>query len=227
MSVFQLTGIALEAPATASAQQPHAPDGRAAAGMGGAGLESERPYLLRVALLRLRDRHLAEDAVQETLVAALRALPDFGARSSLRTWLVAILRNKINDLLACRGRWVLACELAGDAGDDAAAEQFFDDAGHWSQAMAAGSWGRPEPAMQQREFWQIFQRCLDELPPRSAEVFQARELLGESVAEICARLGISESNCAVLLHRARLRLRASLEQRWFAGKREPADAQFA
>src|SRR6267378_3268881 len=62
-------------------------------------VEGERPYLLRYAGLQLRDRHTAEDVVQETLLAALAGEASFGGRSNLRTWLTGILKHKIVDAI--------------------------------------------------------------------------------------------------------------------------------
>ncbi len=186
-------------------------------------LADERGYLRRVALKRLRDEHLAEDAVQDTLVAAMQAIGRFEGRASLRTWLVAILRNKINDLLG-RGQH----EISGmDASletpsDEDGSEEFYDERGGWHPGSAPHSWDDPAQAAQNRQFWQVLESCLAELPPRSAEVFRLREIQGESIADICKQLSISASNCSVVLFRARSHLRAALETRWFAASpRQP------
>lgn len=183
-------------------------------------LAGERGYLRRVALQRLRDDHLAEDAVQDTLLAAMQAIGSFEGRASLRTWLVAILRNKVNDLLGRSRRELPMGEVdPREDGDDEPGDEHFDDSGAWQAGAAPRSWGDPALAAQNHQFWQVLEACLAELPARSAEAFRLREIHGESTAEICARLGISPSNCAVMLFRARSHLRAALETRWFGGRR--------
>lgn len=181
---------------------------------------SERRYLYLYAMVRLRDPDLAEDAVQETMVAALEALPRFEGRSSLRTWLVTILRHKIADLLQQRGREA----TVGDDGDDYQTpdeklEALFQKNGQWQEATRPRAWNHPEAALEQREFWQIFESCLRVMPARIAEVFMLREILGEAIDAICKSLAITETNCSVMLYRARMRLRGCLEHNWFGGTR--------
>lgn len=181
-------------------------------------LETLRPDLLRFARLQLRDAAAAEDAVQETLLAALTGSHRFESRSSYKTWLIAILRNKIIDIIRGQSREISASSLADDeAGDDSLAETLFDQRGHWQAAAQPGRWADPDASMEQRQFWAVFEACLDHLPAKTARVFMMREILGFETDEICKEIGISSSNCWVVLHRARLALRACLESGWFAG----------
>lgn len=176
-------------------------------------LEPHLPYLYRFAFLQLRDPDLAQDAVQETLLAALKGRERFEGRSGLRTWLTAILKHKVADLLRARAREVPLdpADLTEDAGDD---DAFLLD-GHFRQAPA--DWGDPDRALEQQRFWEAFERCSAGLPERTAQIFALREIHGASVAEICEIHGITESNCWVLLHRARRSLRGCLERSWFRG----------
>ena len=181
-------------------------------------LEALRPDLLRFARLQLRDAAAAEDAVQETLLAALTGSHRFASRSSYKTWLIAILRNKIIDIIRGQSREIAASSLADDeAGDDLLTETLFDQRGHWQSAARPGRWADPDASMEQRQFWAVFEACLDHLPEKTARVFMMREVLGFETDEICKETGISSSNCWVVLHRARLGLRACLESGWFAG----------
>jgi len=181
-------------------------------------LEALRPDLLRFARLQLRDAAAAEDAVQETLLAALTGSHRFESRSSYKTWLIAILRNKIIDIIRGQSREIAASSLADDeAGDDLLTETLFDQRGHWQTAARPGRWADPDASMEQRQFWAVFEACLDHLPEKTARVFMMREVLGFETDEICKETGISSSNCWVVLHRARLGLRACLESGWFAG----------
>lgn len=175
-----------------------------------------RPDLLRFARLQLRNPELAEDVVQEALLAACADRNRFENRSSLKTWVFGILRHKIVDLLRSRGREVAASELAEDgAGDEALAETLFDVRGHWQPEATPGRWRDPEDSFAQAEFWAIFEACLDRLPEKTARVFSLREILGFETGEICDLTNCTPSHCGVLLHRARLSLRTCLAVRWF------------
>lgn len=179
-------------------------------------IEGHRPYLMRYALAQLRDARLAEEAVQEALVAALESVASFGGRSSLRTWLTSILRFKVIDLqrgaVTDRARLVLT-DFAADGDDESWLDEMFDASGHWRDAPQA--WSDPQAALEQRRFWEAFEGCLDRLPAAGGRVFFKREVLGEETQAICEAERITPSNCWVILHRARLSLRACLEKEWF------------
>ena len=181
-------------------------------------LNALRPDLLRFARLQLRDAGAAEDAVQETLLAALTGSHSFESRSSYKTWLISILRNKIIDIIRDQGREVSASSLADDeAGDEQLADTLFDRRGHWQAEARPGRWADPEASFEQKQFWAVFEACLDHLPAKAARVFMMREFLGLETDEICKETGMSTSNCWVVLHRARQGLRTCLDTRWFAG----------
>jgi RNA polymerase sigma-70 factor (ECF subfamily) len=181
-------------------------------------LNALRPDLLRFARLQLRDAGAAEDAVQETLLAALTGSHSFESRSSYKTWLISILRNKIIDIIRDQGREVSASSLADDeAGDEQLADTLFDRRGHWQAEARPGRWADPEASFEQKQFWAVFEACLDHLPAKAARVFMMREFLGLETEEICKETGMSTSNCWVVLHRARQGLRTCLDTRWFAG----------
>lgn len=193
-----------------SALRARAPVGGAAPAPALENLEQHLSYLFRFAMLRLRDPDLAQDAVQETLLAALKGGERFEGRAAVRSWLTAILKHKVADIQRARARETpLDVEdLADDADDDA----FLPD-GHWRQAPA--NWGDPDRALEQQRFREAFEACAAALPERMAQAFLRREIHGETVEEICTALGITPANCWVLLHRARNRLRDCLDRRWF------------
>jgi RNA polymerase sigma-70 factor, ECF subfamily len=175
-------------------------------------LESERPYLLRYAALQLRDRHTAEDAVQETLLAALAGEAGFAGRSNLRTWLTGILKHKIVDAIRRAARDTPASGAA--AQELAESEAFFQEDGHWVDAPAA--WDNPDSSLDQKQFFAALEACLAALPAKTAQAFMMREHLGFETDEICKELGVTPTHCWVLLYRARMALRQCLEINWFA-----------
>ncbi|MCK9285240.1 MAG: sigma-70 family RNA polymerase sigma factor [Rhodocyclaceae bacterium] len=173
-------------------------------------MEMLRPRLLRFAQLQLRSSAAAEDAVQETLLAAIEAQGQFNGAAAWSTWVFPILKNKIVDELRRRREPetdALPADDTTDSGDYFAAD------GHWMEMPTA--WAGPEQALEQSQFWAVFEACLNGLPPKPCQVFMMREFLGLETEEICKELAISASNCWVLLHRARLGLRECLSLRWF------------
>jgi RNA polymerase sigma-70 factor (ECF subfamily) len=179
-------------------------------------IEGHRPYLVRYALSQLRDQVLAEEAVQETLLAALEGIGKFDGRSTLRTWLTSILRFKVIDIqrrqVAERARVDIDAERFGEE-HEAWLDDMFDETGHWKSPPQA--WNDPEAALEQRRFWEVFERCLAGLPETAGRVFFKREVLGEDTPAICSSESITSSNCWVILHRARVALRNCLERSWF------------
>lgn len=172
---------------------------------------SHRPYLLRYARLQLASAAQAEDAVQETLLAAIEGAGRFAGRAALRTWLTGILKHKIIDQLRRSGR---EQPLAGDdAGETEAVEALFAADGHWRDFPR--DWGDPAATLENRRFWQAFELCLQRLPARTATVFKMREVMELSTDDICKAMDISATHCWVMLHRARLTLRECLRLTWF------------
>jgi len=171
-------------------------------------------YLYRYALLQLRDDAAAEDAVQETLLAALGAWERFSGQSTVRTWLTGILKHKILDIFRKRSKEPQFTTSSDDPEADLALleKSLFDANGHWLQAPSA--WNEPESNFARQRFWQIFLACLAQLAPAHAQAFQMRELDGLSTEQICKDMNISSTNCWVMLYRARLGLQQCLEQRW-------------
>jgi RNA polymerase sigma-70 factor, ECF subfamily len=173
--------------------------------------EEHRKYLQRYALFHLRDGALAEDAVQDTLIAALAQGHRFEGRSQLRTWLTAILKHKIIDLVRSRGRGLPANTLSLD--DDDSTDASFTSKGRWVDPPA--TWGLPDAALESQQFWRVYQECCRRMPERHALVFSMREVMDLSSEEICKKLDISSSNLHVILFRARLSLRSCMTKNWF------------
>lgn len=173
-----------------------------------------RSYLLRYAMLRLRDPALAEDVVQETLLAAFNGLSRFSGKSAYKTWLVGILKHKIVDVVRKRSR-DQSLFAAEETPESETAEEYFASDGHWREFPS--NWGNPEQSLEDKRFWEVFERCLEAMPMRAARAFMMREIMELSSDEICKELAITPTNLWVLLHRARLSLRGCLEAKWFDG----------
>lgn len=197
--------------------------GQNQAGQNQAGALSDPRYLAgirdemrRFAMRQLRNREEAEDVVQEALVGALRNADSFRGQAALRTWIFAILRNKLADIHRQRQRQHLpaAPEEIGDALDRGDNPGPFDRRGLWLETQRPSRWDHPETDMHDRQFLAIFDACLGRLPPQQARVFMMREVLELDTEEICAELGLTAGNVHVILHRARLGLRSCLEHKW-------------
>ncbi len=178
-------------------------------------LEPFRVDMLRFASVQLNDPHLAEDAVQEAMIGAMKNAHAFAGKAALKTWIFAILRHKIADILRKRQRLVTASSLQGSDEDEEDLDGLFDARGHWNPDDRPSHWGDPEQSARQQQFWQVFEVCLNHLPPNQSRAFMMREYLGLDSGEICTELGLSLSNLHVLLHRSRLRLQKCLELKWF------------
>jgi RNA polymerase sigma-70 factor (TIGR02943 family) len=166
--------------------------------------------MYRYALVRLSDPETAQDIVQEALVAALGAYERFEGKSSIKTWLIAILKRKIVDFYR-RAK----VNQQVDNFDDVTVgiERVFDGTGHW--AAVPNEWDiNPGKAYEQQEFIDILYRCIAKLPNRLAEIFMLREFEEMSTGQIRRQLEITESNTWVMLYRARMQLRKCLETNW-------------
>lgn len=188
-------------------------DSAPAAAPSAAELEQHRPYLLRYARLQLRAAEAAEDVVQETLLAALENKSGFAGRSQLRTWLTGILKHKIIDQIRRQAREA-PLPTGPDEDPDAAIDALFHADGHWKEMPA--DWGKPDEAFENKAFWEVLERCQERLPAKTARAFMLREVMELSTEEICKELAVTQTNCWVLLHRARLGLRECLEALWFS-----------
>jgi len=172
-----------------------------------------RDEMLRFAILQLRDATLAEDVVHEAIIAAL-APGKYSGSGSLKSWVFAILRNKIIDVIRQRSRH--PTELFVEDGADP--DNQFKQNGHWKKTQKPSDWGAPEKILASEQFWLVFKICLNELPENTARVFMMREHLGLELKEICQELDISDSNAWVIMHRARMQLRKCLEIHYMQGK---------
>jgi RNA polymerase sigma-70 factor (ECF subfamily) len=176
-------------------------------------VQQHHSSLMRLAMVYVRNRAVAEEIVQETWLGVLRGLERFERRSSLKTWIFRILVNTARTRFARENRSVPFSSL-GDGADDFAelsveADRFND--GHWSSPPRA--WSEiPETRVLSQEMCTVIDEAIAALPRTQAEVITLRDVGGWSSREVCVLLDISEANQRVLLHRARSKIRAALER---------------
>ena len=174
-----------------------------------------RRQMVKFATLQLSNGQHAEDAVQEALMGALKNAKSFGGRAALKTWVFAILKNKIADVLRQKQRMVEASSLLHEDEEGEDFSELFDRKGFWQSDEKPATWGNPQASLHQNQFWKVFELCLEALPGNQARVFMMKEFVELDSGEICNTVGITTSNLNVMLHRSRLRLRECLENTWF------------
>jgi RNA polymerase sigma-70 factor (ECF subfamily) len=181
-------------------------------------LEGLRPTLLKIARLQLRNDSWAEDVVSETILAALEGAAGFAGSSQLKTWVVGILKHKIVDQLRRGGREV-SVEAQIEAAGVESLDELYLPSGHKLDPPL--DWGDPEASLSRTQFFDVLQACVEKLPAAMGRIFMMREWLEYETEQICKELAITPTNCFVMLHRARMRLRECLELNWFAEERGP------
>ena len=174
-------------------------------------LDEHGDALYRYARSRVGRRELAEDLVQETFLAAVESREPFRSESTVRTWLIAILRRKIVDHYRRRSAAPDCESLSIRSSPDHAS--FFTADGKWQKVPSP--WKTPPDMLENRELWTAFSACLSKLPMPLARTFMLRELVGVDVDELRETLSMSAVNVRVQLHRARHLLRECLERNWF------------
>ena len=167
--------------------------------------------LFQYALKRVHHKQTAEDLVQDTLISALNSLDSFKGNSAERTWLIGILNHKITDHLRKAFREVTGTD------DSTVLEIFenqqFDQTGHWDRNITY--WNNPEESVQSKEFWQVTNECIKNLPENMATLFILREIDGMETDQLAEALELSKSNIWTSLSRTRMKMRDCLERHWF------------
>ena len=177
-------------------------------------LAEQRPYLMKVARLELRDEHQAEDCVSDVLTQAFEHRDKFRGDSSLRTWLTSILKNRCIDLLRKQWREQPLEETPSGEQDF---DNLFDETGHYAEMPSHVR--DPAELCQEEGFLVAVQNCIDRLPKRIGQVFVLREVIGSDTKELCKDLGLTTSNVWVQLYRARMMLRTCVEKTGFGHAR--------
>ncbi|KAF3999949.1 sigma-70 family RNA polymerase sigma factor [Glaciimonas immobilis] len=178
-------------------------------------LNALRTPLLRFAHLQLRNTSLAEDAVSETILAVMEHPDRFHQQSSLKTYVIGILKHKLIDQLRRGKREMRLTDDPYDERSDAAmVEALFDSKDHAIGVQP--DWGDPVQTLERKEFFDVLQLCIDKLPAKTGRIFMMREWLEMDTDAICKELDITSANAWVMLYRARTRLRECLQISWFA-----------
>ncbi len=171
--------------------------------------------MLRIAMLYVSSRAVAEEVVQETWLAVFTGLERFEERSSLKTWLFRILTNKAKTRGQREGRTIPFSSLASDGDEDEPAvdvDRFLGPGHRYEDHWAAPPRSVPEERLLAAEARERIDAAIAALPPNQRAVITLRDVEGCSAEEACSVLGVSETNQRVLLHRARSKVRAALEQ---------------
>ncbi len=166
--------------------------------------------LYRYALTRVRDKEIAEDLLQETLLAAIKGQQSYSGKASESTWLVGILKHKIIDYFRKISRDKTTEFIDSELNNDV---EYFDQQGHWQ--IDFSSWSKPDKSFEQQAFLQVLDKCLELLPERMAQLFMLREFEDMDSDELCQLMGISSrNNLWVMLSRVRQQLRHCLDLKW-------------
>jgi RNA polymerase sigma-70 factor (ECF subfamily) len=171
-----------------------------------------RQRLVRHARLSVSDEGLAEDLVQETLVAVVEQFSKHRGEATLRTWATAILKNKVADWYRSPDRRRIVELTTTDESLEETVDALYRADGRYVGPVPG--WQQPENREEQRQMMTVLERCLGDLPRQTGRVFMMREWLGFETGEICQRLGLSADNCRTILHRARTALRVCMQHRW-------------
>jgi RNA polymerase sigma-70 factor (ECF subfamily) len=187
------------------------------------------PTLLRVAMTHVPSHAVAEEVVQETWIGVMRGVHRYEGRSPLKSWIIGILKNTAKTRGERERRTVPFSSVAVNEADDGPIlepERFFPSdhsryPGHW--AMGPTAWPVPEEGLLAGETREVIEGAIRELPPAQRAVISLRDVEGWPSHEVCEALEVSEGNQRVLLHRARTKVRAALED--YFGAVEPTVTQ--
>ncbi len=168
-------------------------------------------YLYSYVCTRIDDKELARDLVQETFLAALEGWEKFERRSSEKTWLTAILKNKLYDVYRKKSNNLLKQNIPINVSNIA---EFFEESGHWKEGLYPESFGIEEVALENKELDGILNSCMNKLPLLWKSVFTMKHVDEETSETICAQLKLTSSNFWVICHRAKVSMRECLYKNW-------------
>lgn len=168
--------------------------------------------LFKFAVARVGDAETAKDLVQDTFLSALTNLQSFKGEVSEKNWLFIILKNKIIDYYKLKSRKLLV-DLEEHLKEK---QDFFDEDGNWSENAKPLDWGvNYESKIEIKDFYKVLEECKKKLVEIQNAVFTLKYMDDMDSDEICKELEITSSYYWVLIHRAKLQLRACMESNWF------------
>lgn len=175
-------------------------------------------YLFSIAMLKINNREVAEDLVQESFLSAYKSKDAFRGDSSEKTWLVSILNNKIidyyrkKDVLKNTSEYIMDTEKSFT--DSFFTSTLFSDA-HWSEEVQSKNWSpSADDELIKTDFQQILEKCISKLPSKLIPVFVSKFIDETDSDSICKEFGITSSNYWVIVHRAKILMRACLDKNW-------------
>lgn len=172
-------------------------------------------YLYKFAYYRVNNDQLAEDLVQDTFLSALKARDTYKGEAAEKTWLVSIIKNKIIDHYK-KASTKNESPLKLQTYEAPSLDYFFNKEknGHWQDGNKPKDWGEVDSSYDSKEFYKILEGCLSQLPEKWKGVF-IMSLLDDADSKIvCKEFNLSSSNFWVIIHRAKLQIRACLEKNW-------------
>lgn len=173
------------------------------------------PALLKFALIHLSNSEDAEDCVQEVMLSILSREDQFSNKSSFKTYVFSILKNKIADCL--RQRYRSHAEHSNPDHDDL--DDWFDEKGHWLDNEEVATWNGPSDLLDAKQFLAILDICIHHLPPKIAQIFSLKELMDYEPESICAELEVSKEVYWQSMSRARRTIQICLNIRYFGDSR--------
>lgn len=172
-------------------------------------VDSYSDYLYNYTIIRVSDKEVAQDLVQDTFLAGLKSMKNFKGEASERTWLISILKRKIIDHYR---------KINSNKGKAEVRINYKDDEteGDWLEERVADPYDKTaEDTMQNSELGEAIYNCLEKLPKKQAEIFKMKTIQGFETEVICKELNITASNLWVIIHRARTAMASCLKENWF------------
>jgi len=167
--------------------------------------------LYRYCLTRIDNEDISKDIVQEAFLAAWRNIEAYKGEASVKTWLFVILKSKLIDHYR-KTSSTPVIETLLQVHDD---HTFFDEGDHWRREMHPRHWQVDfSNANDVQEFYKVFRGCGKKLKEIQNSVFIMKYVDGLESEEICKVMGLTTSNYWVIIHRAKVQLRACLEKNW-------------
>ena len=164
--------------------------------------------LLGYAIIKVYQKEIAEDLVQDTFLSAHQSYENFKGKSNVKTWLFSILKHKIADYY--RLKYKENTETSSGI-----LQEFFNENERWKPEHRPVNWGNEKELLDDPDFAKALKECFDKLPQQWSSAVQLKYLEEHNAETICSKLEISKANFWQIIHRAKLQLRNCLELKWF------------